>query len=236
MNIDNPKGTEPTVSAKTKVRRTFLKRATAGAVLTSLPAHSVWGGVCSVSGSMSGNLSGIQRHKDCEKPELPGGRSPGAWKTLVELDSQSIHDIFTSAPNPGGGGPNAVANSDDIRSCYAQNVKNVAISNDMNISDALITPDFTKNVYQSLMDEGHLDFNMAGVWLNVYFGLSETGATTIPTGAASANTVVEQLISYIIMQQKNGTPVTPDGNDFFNFVDGSTAFSVDSCHVTPFEP
>ena len=42
MNIDNPKGTEPTVSAKTKVRRTFLKRATATAVVGAIPAKSVW--------------------------------------------------------------------------------------------------------------------------------------------------------------------------------------------------
>lgn len=232
MNIDNPKGTEPSASDKVKVRRTFLKRASAGAVLTSLPAHSVWGGVCSVSGAMSGNLSGIQRHKDCEKPELPGGRSPGYWKGLI-TSSQNVHGVFTSVSNQGG--PNNTHNQ-SVQACYVKAVEKVAMDNDMVIPSEFITSDFVTNIYDSLMDEGHLDFNMAGVWLNVYYGLSTTGAAIYPTGAASANSVVQRLIAYIIMQERNGTPVSADGNAFFNFDEGTTSYQIDVCHTSPYEP
>ena len=45
MNQDNSNGTEPTVSNNSKVRRTFLKRATAGAVIASIPGRSAWAGI-----------------------------------------------------------------------------------------------------------------------------------------------------------------------------------------------
>jgi hypothetical protein len=257
MNIDNPKGTEPTVSAKTKVRRRFLKRATAGAVLTSLPAHSVWGAVCSVSGSMSGNLSGIQRHSDCDKPDLPAGRSPGTWKNLVLLNSAKIHAVFTSAPgqpgsgngngnsdgngsgNGGGNGnadpvDNSIPNAEEIRNCYMQNVKEVAQASNMAISNDLINSSFETNIYDALVNPGGIDFNMAAVWLNVYFGLG-LGATSIPAGASSANAVVEQLLSYIVVQNNNGVPVTLD-DSFYNFVDGYTDMIQNNCHISPFTP
>ncbi|MGS2721917.1 hypothetical protein [Paraglaciecola aestuariivivens] len=227
MNIDNPKGSEPSVSAQTKVRRTFLKRATAGAVLTSLPAHSVWGAVCSVSGAQSGNLSGIRRHKDCEKPELPEGRSPGYWKGLI-TSSENVHGAFTSVSNSGG--PNNTYNQ-SVQACYVNEVTNVAKTYSMDIPSEFITPDFITNIYDSLMDEGHLDYNMAGVWLNAYFGFG--GFTP---GVASANKVVSDLIAYIIMQERSGNPVNAEGNAFFNFVEGTTSYQVTSCHSDPFEP
>jgi hypothetical protein len=79
MNIENPKGTESSVSKNTKsdVRRTFLKRASASAVIASLPLKATWAGGagtgCSVSGNLSGNLS-----RDCSTAQIDG-RSPGGW-------------------------------------------------------------------------------------------------------------------------------------------------------------
>jgi hypothetical protein len=223
MNINNPKGTESNVSSDKKVRRTFLKRAAAGAVLTSLPAHSVWGAVCSVSGAMSGNLSGIQRHSECEKPDLPAGRSPGTWKNLVLLHSSKVHAVFTSAPNPGS----KLDNADAIRTCYMQNARDVAMNNEMVISPELIDLSFVTNIYDALVNSGGADYNMAAVWLNVYFGLG-LGSTSIPRGAASANSVVERLLSYIQIQINNGTPV-PQDETFYNFVDGYTDFEISEC-------
>jgi hypothetical protein len=198
-----------------------------------LPAHSVWGGVCSVSGAQSGNQSGIQRHKDCDKPDLPGGRSPGYWKSLL-TSSGNVHGVFEEVSNSGGQNR---AHNDSVQACYISAVTNVAQANDMDIPDEFITSDFTKNIYDSLMDEGHLDFNMAGLWLNVYYGLSSTGTAIYPTGAASANAVVQRLVAYIIMEDRNGTPVypSPEGdNVFFNFVDGTTKYKITSCHTNPY--
>jgi len=42
---------------QTKTRRSFLKKATIGATIASIPAHSVWAGRL-ISGNMSGNVSG----------------------------------------------------------------------------------------------------------------------------------------------------------------------------------
>lgn len=221
MNLDNPNGTEPTVSAKTKVRRTFLKRASAGAVLTSLPAHSVWGAVCSVSGAMSGNLSGIQRHSNCEMPALPAGRSPGTWKNLVLLKSSKVHAVFNGLPNPSGK-INGVSysNADDLRLHYMNGVKAVAESHEMKINHSLIDSSFRTNLYDSLTHPGGIDYEMAAVWLNAYFGL---GGKTPYESAATADQIVEQLLSYLLVQERAGTlPSFTD--DFFNFVDGSTDY------------
>jgi hypothetical protein len=45
VNQDNSNGTQPTVSNNSKVRRTFLKRASAGVVIASIPGRSAWAGI-----------------------------------------------------------------------------------------------------------------------------------------------------------------------------------------------
>jgi hypothetical protein len=45
MSLDNPNGIESSVSKNSKQRRTFLKRATAGAVIASIPGRSAWAGI-----------------------------------------------------------------------------------------------------------------------------------------------------------------------------------------------
>lgn len=42
MSLNNPNGIESSVSKNTKQRRIFLKRATAGAVIASIPGRSAW--------------------------------------------------------------------------------------------------------------------------------------------------------------------------------------------------
>ena len=42
MNLDNPDSNVPSTDANTSVRRTFLKRASAGAVIASIPGRSAW--------------------------------------------------------------------------------------------------------------------------------------------------------------------------------------------------
>ena len=73
-------GIEQKQSSVTK-RRQFIKKAGAGVAVSSLPMKSVWG-ACSVSGTMSGNLSqtGGGNAGQCDAmPILQGGRSPGSW-------------------------------------------------------------------------------------------------------------------------------------------------------------
>lgn len=45
MSLENPIGTESTVSGNSKIRRTFLKRASAGAIIASIPGRSAWAGM-----------------------------------------------------------------------------------------------------------------------------------------------------------------------------------------------
>ena len=45
MSLDNPNGIESSVSNNKKQRRTFLKRASAGAVIASIPGRSAWAGI-----------------------------------------------------------------------------------------------------------------------------------------------------------------------------------------------
>jgi hypothetical protein len=204
-------------------RRTFLKRASAGAVLTSLPAHSVWGAVCSLSGAQSGNMSGIQRHSDCDKPSLFGGRSPGTWKNLADFHSNKLQGVFNHVPNPNEGDA-----ADATRGCYMQAIKNVADANVMvrPESEALINSSFVNNIYAALGSNGggngSLEYNLAGVWLNVYFGLyNEAWARN----ANQASAIVEQFIAYVVIQNKAGSGDTILKSDY-GFDDGNTDFLI----------
>ncbi|MDO6694005.1 hypothetical protein Q4574_11985 [Aliiglaciecola sp. 3_MG-2023] len=67
------------VSAVNK-RRNFLKKSATGAVIVSLPAKSVWGTTCNVSGNLSGNLSTSTHEKTCTIPDLNYGCRPHKWK------------------------------------------------------------------------------------------------------------------------------------------------------------
>jgi len=235
MKIEHTKGTESSVTKNTKsdVRRTFLKRATAGAVLTSLPTHSVWGAVCSVSGAMSGNLSGIQRHKDCEKPSFPNpGRSPGTWKNLVEFNSTKLHGVFLKAPGPGG--PKADKELNDAkRQCLMQHIRDVSKLGSSklirNSRSDLVNSSFVINVYDALDSNGggngSLEFNLAAVWLNCYFGLYKK---KWEGKRSKASAKVEQLVAWIVTQENAGLDSNLLESDY-NFNDGTTEYSLDSC-------
>ena len=59
-------------------RRSFLtKTIVAGPIVTVVASRHVWGtGICSLSGSLSGNLSNHGEQSSCDGPV---GRSPGFW-------------------------------------------------------------------------------------------------------------------------------------------------------------
>lgn len=222
MSLDNPNGIESSVSNKTKQRRTFLKRASAGVLLTSLPAQSVWarGGLtCTTSGAMSGNMSGINRHKNCDKPSLPKGRSPGSWKKFMNADADSIHNnvrghLRSVFPN--------VGNSQ--LGCLLLEIQQVGIHNDMVVSTELVDTSFISNIYTALPSSGPgsggVDFNLAAVWLNVYFNLGNFVGSV--GNVNRANEVVNNLLGYIFIQAREGF-TGGDDYEIYGFKESSSS-------------
>jgi hypothetical protein len=222
---------------KSNSRRTILKRASAGVVLTSLPAQSVWGAVCTLSGAQSGNMSGIERHKDCEKPDLSGGRSPGSWKALADAVMESpdkLRSIFVNSPQKENG--TYSEHADLIRSCYLEKIKIVAEYNNM-VRDAVLheltTDDFQNNLYLALGivgKPGGLDYNLAAVWLNVYYGLYDVSYPTEDADVASS--IVEQMLAWLQIQNN-----VEFGQNFvdadYGFTSGTTTFTYTDCDIIP---
>jgi hypothetical protein len=126
MKIEHPKGTESSVSKNTKsdVRRTFLKRATAGAVIASIPAKSVW------ANGITGSIIASGHGSDWNDGKCTGLLSPGFFKgnghndIWADMHDEDFSLIFGGAPirshgttyddftlntviqNPGGDGGN----------------------------------------------------------------------------------------------------------------------------------
>ncbi|MFT4970717.1 MAG: hypothetical protein ACI9O4_002478 [Chitinophagales bacterium] len=89
MNLDNQKLKESTVDNETKVRRTFLKRVSAGAVIASIPAKSVWANGITASIVASGHGS------DFNNGKCTGLLSPEFFKGSGNVDVWSVmHDNF----------------------------------------------------------------------------------------------------------------------------------------------
>jgi hypothetical protein len=109
-----------------------------------------------------------------------------------------------------------------------QAIKNVADANVMVRleSEALINPSFVNNIYAALGSNGggngSLEFNLAAVWLNVYFGLYNMDWAR---NANQASAIVEQLVAYIVIQDKAGSGYTILESDF-GFDDGNTDFLI----------
>jgi hypothetical protein len=124
MSLDNPNGIESSVSKNTKLRRTFLKRASAGAVIVSIPGKSVW------ANGITGSIVASGHGSDWNDGKCTALLSPGFFKGNGHNDDWSgMHDdsfslIFGGPPirsqgstyddftlntviqNPGGGGDN----------------------------------------------------------------------------------------------------------------------------------
>lgn len=73
MSLENPKGIESSVSKNSKQRRTFLKRATAGAVIASIPGRSAW---ANIQGSIIASGHGSDMNDGLATALL----SQGYWK------------------------------------------------------------------------------------------------------------------------------------------------------------
>ena len=96
MSLDNPKGIESSVSKNTKQRRTFLKRATAGAVIASIPGRSAWAGI-------AGSIVASGHGSDWNGGECTQLLSGGFWKNATDDDwevptTTTFFDAFGGEP------------------------------------------------------------------------------------------------------------------------------------------
>jgi len=176
--MDN-KQQEPT---STDSRRKFLKKASAGVVITALPAQSVWG-ACTVSGALSGNASRV--NNDCEIiPTLSNGRSPGTWKDPSH--GSKIAAMFPTVA--------AVKANYGNNSCQFITAKEQAVSVLNNIIDS--TPNiqldntFSLNLREAL-NAGGYPRHLAAAYLNFHFGF-------YPQPLAMANGNINTAVELVI--------------------------------------
>jgi hypothetical protein len=89
MNLDNPKGTESRVSNDSKIRRTFLKHATAGAVIASIPGRSAWAG-------LAGSIVASGHGSDWNGGGCIKLHSHGWWKRTSKWSQVATDTTFAS--------------------------------------------------------------------------------------------------------------------------------------------
>lgn len=152
-------------------RRKFLVKTSAGIVITTLPAHSVWG-ACNASG-----LSGGSRSAEtvCIIPEVSGGRSPGSWAKYVEagepanVHRNKVREMFSLDTVDTQGGLVRPA-ADQLNSAFCSVRSHIASMDDVVLSDGSGTiPYATLNIQTALKNSGGI-WNLAGYYLNAYFG------------------------------------------------------------------
>jgi hypothetical protein len=191
-------------------RRIFLKKSAAGAVITALPATSAWG-ACSVSGAMSGNLSSFSRH-ECEVPLIVGGRSPDAWKNI----GKKCHAIFL----------NSGAKGSPRNKCYRNYVNEFIDTTSMDLNSLFTGP--SDNLRAALESngggDGSLEFNLAGVYLNSYFGLYNIDNAN---NHAVASALVNSIILYLVTEANQGRAATFNFN--FDVSNTSTSYELLEC-------
>lgn len=191
-------------------RRSFIKKVSAGVVITSLPAKSVWG-ACNASG-----ISGGSRSTDtCVVPFLSNGRSPGSWKKFVE--------------SPG----NANTQRNKVKAMFSMYEHASDSLLDLKVADlrrfiADIAPVKLDNgppavfldVPRALMAGGDIA-NLASCYLNAVFGFY-----TLPLQFSDADELVEHL--YGVM--KYGSTSAGDFGSMLtsSFTSGSTNYAIPS--------
>tara|TARA_R110000868_G_scaffold151418_2_gene375913 strand:- start:2269 stop:2913 length:645 start_codon:yes stop_codon:yes gene_type:complete len=97
MSLEDPKKTESTVSDNSKIRRKFLKRASAGTLIAAIPGRTAWAGLLN-SIVASGHGSDFT---DGECIQL---YSPGYWKNYKKHSWGPI-DVSTTFNDAFGGLP-----------------------------------------------------------------------------------------------------------------------------------
>lgn len=202
-------------------RRTFVKRVGAGAIFSSLPAQSVWG-ACNASG-----ISGGSRVVEftCTVPNVNGGWSPGTWQKLTFKASGVSTDTSDTSSTTGlqhalhaikkvFGDAGEATNMTRIRA-VAQFMRDTTVV----LGDGLTVERIEFNleaVFDKSVTGGSL-MDLAAMYLNAYYGLSNWDTTINPT----ADHIMEDFwgstaVSYALQnntENRNGTPRFPMPHD-----------------------
>jgi hypothetical protein len=211
MNIEEPNGTHSGVTKTKKVggRRSFLKKSTAGVMMTSLPAQSVWG-ACNASGISGGSRSTTT----CDMPFLTGGRSPGFWWRFTPafpgmFSNGSFKDVFTAYA---GASSTVINNAKCDMTTYL-----FATTITLSVGAGPI-PAATLNLGDALSSNGGI-WNLAAVYLNAKFGLY-----AIPLPFDNEQDLIEHIWGVLAVEQ-GGIPTNFDSL-VSSFTDGSTTQTI----------
>lgn len=233
------------LKSATNNRRQFIKKASAGVVITSLPMKSVWGTQCTASGAMSGNLSGGgQAAAPCAVPTLEGGRSPGFWyegkpmklaeynhKSKKMKDNKAVGGAFTYLKNVCG-------NTWENRDCYRKFVHSV-YSFDMNLDSNLcqaatggVHSSFSvKKGFDSKATYNNMFRDLAAVYMNVYFGFYVgAGYQDSQDATAVCNSLLASYVSTGVWFTDSELG-WPEG-DTEGETGGTSGFALNSCSIS----
>jgi|TARA_Y100001968_G_scaffold125214_1_gene114218 hypothetical protein len=220
-------GSEQKQSSVTK-RRQFIKKAGAGVAVSSLPMKSVWG-ACSVSGTMSGNLSqtGGGNAGQCDAmPLLQGGRSPGSWFNGNTWESGSNGNAPASVfPQLRVGIPSndkclLDARIEKMRAVVNQFINSTHLTLSESTAKYIFDSDISYSTSVSIKDavfgtgshvpppnRKNILRHTATVYMNVYFGLYN-GVTT-PLNHMAAQEAAELVMARMVyMKQTGGAEMT----------------------------
>jgi hypothetical protein len=204
--------TERKVAKSENSRRQFLKKASTGVLISSLPAKSVWG-ACTVSGALSGNTSRIQT--DCVPLNLFGGRSPGFWRDADnKIPGRALADAFPYLKEFRKNSDRYKCEYDTLQHEIYQ-VKQHQVDLGFNKSGQQVT----LMVGDALSSPGGIAWNLAAVYLSAYFGFFDhLMPIVLPSGdlIETAEELVAHLFAYDHMEYLTDRD--------FGFTDGSTHY------------
>ncbi|MDN4501805.1 hypothetical protein QX776_05305 [Alteromonadaceae bacterium BrNp21-10] len=193
-----------------KTRRSFIKRSSAGFLISSLPAQSVWG-ACNASG-ISGGSRNISN--TCYFPNVNGGLSPGFWEKFLDLENwngNSFQSKFSFY---------SAASDDDIAKVKCEiasyiNSTTVRLSNGAgNIPSALL------NLGQALANPGGI-WNLAAFYLNAHYGFY-----TLPPEFSSADELTQHMWGVLYVRNGNEAPTDFDSLTATWSPEGSTSYQI----------
>lgn len=187
---------------RTKSRRQFIVKTVVGSAALSVPGKSVWG-ACSVSGAMSGNVSRMDPEHKCAAPTVTGGRSPGSWKGALDgtMNGKKLQAMFTVLQKQDYPEMPAAEPGSILWVAYEKHLETVIKSHSMKVDPRVLDDEVSfvdggVPLYDALNDPGGVDYNLAGVWLNTYFGFYPT---IIGHGASEADRIqkADELVNSI---------------------------------------
>lgn len=199
-------------------RRKFLIKSSAGVVITTLPAHSVWG-ACNASGLSGGSRSGGDV---CIIPEVSGGRSPGSWAKYVESGDpdnnkrNKVREMFSLSTVDSEGGLVKPADT-QLNEAFCSVRSHIASMPDVVLSDGSgDIPYATLNIHTAMQNSGGI-WNLAAYYLNAYFGFY---------GDISPFNSAEEMVQHVwaVLIINYGSPEAIDFDVLgTSFTDGSTS-------------